>query len=143
MKHKFSFFLKFNAWIWFVVGGLLVILSFTKSVELSPFAISSFYFGVIILVIDYVIQLIFDSKIYLKNILENRQSKTSEQDMSHKINLNQGFENKNSFDNGFPRVLEGENLNYFPYIFLLIVAIGILVLFLKRFGYNFLNAAGY
>lgn len=69
MKHKFSLFFKINAWLFILTGLVFVVLSFQNKISTnSSLAVSAFYCAATFFIIDYVIQMLFDCRNFLKQL---------------------------------------------------------------------------
>lgn len=96
MKHKYWLFFKFNGWLLLICGVVLILLSISKSLpELFYFGLSSIYSGTILFVIDYVIQIQFESRNFLKQLTIQSSSPT----FSNSNQKNQVIDNNDNNDN--------------------------------------------
>ena len=86
MKHKFSLFFNFNAWLCIIAGVLLFIFALknnksTEILEILAFSLSSFGCAASLFITNYVIQILFDCRNFLQQL--NLQSDTNNNSQSH------------------------------------------------------------
>ena len=95
MKHKYWLFFKFNGWVLLICGVLLLLFSIIKRIpELSYLGLSSIYSGSVLFIIDYVIQIQFESRNFLKQLTIQSSSPTfSNSNQNNQVNENNSTNN--------------------------------------------------
>ena len=130
MKHKYWLFLKFNGWLLVILGALLILLSIFKStLELSYFGLSSIYSGIFLFIVDYVIQIQFESRNFLKGFTIQSSGPTfSNSNQNNQVNEN-NFNNDNKKRESIWKMEIGKGVDFgawFVGVFMLITTIIIL-----------------
>ena len=143
MKHKYWLFFKFNGWVLLICGVLLLLFSIIKRIpELSYLGLSSIYSGSVLFIIDYVIQIQFESRNFLKQLTIQSSSPTfSNSNQNNQVNENNSTNNYKKQESiwkmeifKFPEIRKGIDFGaWFVGVFILI-AIVVIILRQIRFA---------
>jgi hypothetical protein len=127
MRQKYWLFFKLNGWMLIICGLLLIIVSIFRQISnLSYIGVSSIYSGTVLFIIDYVIQIQFESRNYLKQLtIQSSSANNSTQNQTNQSTEN-NYKIKNKERESILKMEIGKGMDFgawFVAVFILIVAI--------------------
>ncbi len=127
MRQKYWLFFKLNGWMLIICGLLLIIVSIFRQISnLSYIGVSSIYSGTVLFIIDYVIQIQFESSNYLKQLtIQSSSANNSTQNQTNQSTEN-NYKIKNKERESILKMEIGKGMDFgawFVAVFILIVAI--------------------
>jgi hypothetical protein len=127
MRQKYWLFFKLNGWMLIICGLLLIIVSIFRQISnLSYIGVSSIYSGTVLFIIDYVIQIQFESRNYLKQLtIQSSSANNSTQNQTNQSTEN-NYKIKNKERESILKMEIGKGMDFgawFVAVFILIVVI--------------------
>ena len=133
MKHKYWLFFKFNGWVLLICGVLLLLFSIIKRIpELSYLGLSSIYSGSVLFIIDYVIQIQFESRNFLKQLTIQSSNPTfSNSNQNNQVNENNSTNNYKKQESIWKMEI-GKGIDFGAWFVGVFILISIVVIILRQ-----------
>ncbi len=133
MKHKFSIFFKINAWLCILTGLVLIVLSLQNNTSTnSSLAVSAFYCAATLFIIDYVIQILFDCRNYLRQLTNQSGINNNSKHDIYRQDFSKEPDNRIEFRESIWKKRIGDGVDWGTWFVAIVILLAIILIAIKK-----------